>query len=200
MIGTIERALLERLRWADARNLFGGPLSTIASYAGELSGVQTDVQRMPAIWVAYAGETAPIADGPEEWRAQATFMLFAATWSGRSGAAARLEENEGEIGSYRLLMVARAILAGHDLGLKIEPLAPGAIVSEDQADGRSVYSLELTTRYAFRSTRDVDDDQLADFLHLHLDWDIEPAGEVVPPLPAEQADQRDDIFLTERRA
>lgn len=200
MIGPIERAMLVRLVEADRAGLFGGRLRTIASYAGELADVETAVQAMPALWICYAGESEPRSDGPEAWHASATWMLFAATYSARAdAAAARLDESEGEIGSYRLLQVARAVLAGADLGLSIDPIAPGAITSEEQANGRSVYSLVLRTGYGFESHAAASVDDLGDFLHLHIDWDIEPAGEVVPPLPANQADQRDDIYLTGSR-
>lgn len=199
MIGQIERAMLDRLTESDRAGLFGGRLRTIASYAGELTNLATAVQAMPALWVCYAGETEPRNDGAEGWHASATWMLFAATYSARGDASARLDESEGEVGSYRLLQAARAVLAGADFGLPIDPLAPGAIISEEQAEGRSIYSLALRTGYAFRSNAAASIDELADFLHMHLDWDIAPTGEVVPPLPADQADQRDDIYLTGSR-
>lgn len=193
MIGAIEQAIAERLRGASDAGSLGYALRTVASYGGELADVAVAVRSFPAVWVAFAGERRAEALGQGQFRHEGVFTLFVAVQSRRGDRAARLGV-DGEPGSLQVLEDVRAILLDDDLGLDIEPLAPVQVRSIAQTAEASVYACDLATRWVSFAAAGHDGD-IADFLHFHADWDVPPHGNVQPPLPADQADARDDVYL-----
>lgn len=192
MIGRIEQAIVDALRGVSETGKLGYTLRTVASYGGELSEASVAVRAFPSVWVAYAGETEVTPVGPG-WLHDGMFTVFVATQSRRGDRAARLGV-DGEPGSLQILEDVRACLGGSKLGLDISPLTPTRVRSLMQTADASVYALDMATRYLSTPAAAVDV-PIGDFLRLHMDWDIPPVGDVQPPLPAENADARNDVFL-----
>jgi hypothetical protein len=101
---------------------------------------------------------------------------------------------DGEPGSLQVLEDVRAILAGDWLGLDIGPLTPVQVRSISQLAEASVYACDLSTQW-ISVPASATGAEPADFLRLHLDWDIPPHGNVVAPLPAAAADAQADVTL-----
>lgn len=193
MIGAIEQAIVERIMGASTAGALGYPLATVASYGGELDDLAMAVRAFPAVWVAFAGERRAEVLGGGEFRHEGIFTLFIGTRSRRGDRAAR-HGVEGEPGSLQILEDVRAILLGDQLGLAIEPFAPVQVRSVSQTAQASIYACDLMTRWVSGSAAGFDDDA-ADFLRFHADYDIPPHGNVTAPLPAGEADAADDVYL-----
>lgn len=104
----------------------------------------------------------------------------------------RSKAETGLPGAWQLADDVWALLVDQDLGLPISPLQPGAIRPEIDDGGLTACHIEFTTWF-IAST--VPTESLGDYLHHHIDWDVEPHGNVQPPLPADEADVRDDVLL-----
>lgn len=192
MIGSIEQAIVDRVRSASEAGALGYQLRTVASYGGELADLAIAVRSFPAVWVAFAGERRAQPAGPG-YQHDGIFTLFVGVQSRRGDRAARLGV-DGEPGSLQVLEDVRAILAGDTLGLEIGPLTPVQARSVSQAPDVSVYAFDLSTQW-ISTAAPATGGEPADFLRLHLDWDIPPHGNVVAPLPADEADAQADVTL-----
>lgn len=197
MIGAIENAIVSRIAAASQSGALGYQLRTVKSYAGDLEPdlLAEVIRQFPAVWVLYAGEAAPreiMAD--TAWRYAPRFSVYVGARNLRNEAASRQGAAGTEIGSYQILEDVRRLLAGHRLGLPIGPLVPGAVRSALQSRDISIYGLSVETLFD-EDALALPSERLGEFLHLHMDWDAPPHGNVAPPLPAAEADARDDVFL-----
>jgi phage gp37-like protein len=198
MIGAIEQAIIGRIQAASEGNVLGYRLRTVKSYGGELSpdAINEAIRAFPAVWVVYGGDRPPVEIATDRvWRYQPRFAVYVGASNLRNEAAARQGAAAGEVGSYQILQDVRRLLVGYTLGLAITPLVPGEIRTVVQDRGISIYVLTLLCGFEDEALLSLPRERLDDFVHLHLDWDVPPLGNVTPPLPAAEADARDDVFL-----
>ena len=148
----------------------------------------------PALWVAYDGEPVPERLDAGVYRRRPSFVVSVAAEQWLNIAFARGKAETGKPGAYQLADDIWALLVDRDLGLPIVPLRPGEIRPElSESPGLTICNIEFATE--FTATAPAPADDIGDYLHHHIDWDIEPFGNVAPPLPAEEADVRDDVML-----
>lgn len=152
VISNIERALIMRL----GKGL-GKLVTTVASYGGELDddGLHQVIGQLPACWIVFGGISTSTAHGTSRrrWQDKGKFSVLCAARSYRSEAASRAGgDSYWEIGSYDLITAVRRLLIAQDLGLAIDPLAPGAVRSLfnsrlEQNEALSVFAVEFTTHW-----------------------------------------------------
>lgn len=186
MIGAIETAMLATLRAASDAQAFGFPLRAVAPYAGQLEDA-IDAVQLPAVYVYLAGCGAAkeIDRARGIYRIPATWSVVVAQQNRRDQSSARTGDGR-EPGSYDLITGVIAALAGQSFELPIRELAPGAVRLARQSLGVSVYEIEFATDFDIEPL--VWSAPLDEFLTFHADVDIEPFGNVVPPLPAADPD------------
>lgn len=136
MIAAIETAIIACIRAASLPY----KLATVASYGGELDDELDDVVRsFPAVWVTFSGGAKPERTGNRTWRVPCTFSVLCGVRSPRSEQATRhgltLNGVAVEAGVYQMLADVRNLLLNSDLGLSINPFAPGAV--------RTLYNTKL---------------------------------------------------------
>lgn len=198
MIAAIESAIVARIQFASDAGTLGYRFRKVASYGGEFDeeGLKQLVKDYPAAWTVFGGEPRPEHLGQETYRHRPGFAVIVAARSLRNEEATR-RGAAGDVGTYQLVKDVRALLIGQTLALDIHPLSPGAVRSLFNGSLRdrklSLYGVEFHT--AYDSAMAAADAAIDDFTAFHADWDI-PAGETVaPPLPAADADARDDVTL-----
>lgn len=207
MIGAIENAIMEQVRAASDAGVLGYRFKTVASYAGEFDDDMRELaQSFPAFFIGFSHEADPERVGSHEYKYRPVFRAVVAARSLRNEKATR-HGAAGEIGSYQLLIDARALLIGQTLGLDIEDLVPGASAvlingtrrspdsrgSKPAGERMSVIGFELSTAYVAEPRQPTD---LADFTTFHADWDIPPhEGHDAVPLAAGEADATDKVTL-----
>ena len=157
MIAEIEDALVLAIKKAP----LGYHIGIVDSYGGELSGDENAMalvmKRFPAVWVAYSGETEPVAYSTAKnvWVTQATFTLFVATRSARGEKFTRHSVAAGvEVGAYQIAEDLRRLVVNQDFGLAIQPFKPGKIKSlfnkKLQAETIAVYAVEVRCKYLIK--------------------------------------------------
>lgn len=126
MIGTIEAAIVERLRSANAIGLLGYRLKTVASYGGEFDSDE-DFKKiaagLPGAWVVFRDEDQIEDRGNGSWLMRPTFSVLVAA-SNQRNEAARRHGAAGEVGTYQMAADIRTLLANQRLGLEIGYLEP----------------------------------------------------------------------------
>lgn len=201
MIGAIEQALVNKIAAANESGAFGYKLQGVKSYHGELSGdINQIVRTLPAAWVIFGGKTRRRAfDGATHIEWELRYSVIVGAKSLRNEASSRLGADD-RVGSYQIIDDLEGLLSGETLGLEMSPLVPERVIAisnnKSDRDIASIYALELSTvatiNYAAFNPDDLDDLQT-----IHTDWDIPPHGNVLPPLPALEADARDTLILNE---
>lgn len=197
MIGTLEHAILSRLRAASDAGALGYALRQVESYAGALDDAALDgaIRTLPAVWVVYAGERGDEAPN----RRNPRFQLWIAhqqrrnTGAARSGATPPGGTDHG--GSYQIIDDVLALITGQTLGLDIDPWRLVRVASLTQRKDLSVYLIEIETSLLVDALPA--DAGIADLAQVWVDWDI-PGGLAAPAtLPAEAgaADMQADIAL-----
>jgi phage gp37-like protein len=134
-------------------------LKDVASYGGEFDDdLFQVVRRFPAAWVTFAGAGVPkrFGMGSGKWMTPLTFVVMVGARSVRNEASTRqgvvssVDGSQIEPGSYQMLADVQAALMGQDLGLPIDPFAPGKISTLFNAKvrdlGMSVLAQEWRTR------------------------------------------------------
>lgn len=192
MIAQIERAIAARVRDASASATLGYAFATVASYDEAAVAIADGVLTYPALWVTYEGEDAPERLDAGAYRRRASFVVAVAAEQWLNVAFSRSKAETGLPGAYQLADDVWALLVDQDLGLPISPLQPGAIRPEIDESGLTACHIEFTAQF---TTSAAPADGLGDYLHHHIDWDVAPHGNVQPPLPADEADVRDDVVL-----
>ena len=147
----------------------------------------------PALWVAYDGEPNPDRLDAGVHRRRPAFVVSVAAEQWLNVAFARGKAETGKPGAYQLADDVWALLVDHDFGLPIVPLRPGGSGRLSESPGLTICNIEFATE--FTAIAPPPADNIGDYLHHHIDWDVEPFGDVAPPLPAEDADVRDDVML-----
>jgi phage gp37-like protein len=197
MIGTLENAILERLRGVSDSGALGYALRQIESYAGALDGAALDgaIRTLPAVWVVYAGERGDEAPS----RRNPRFQLWVAHQQRRNTGAARLGANPpgatDHSGSYQIVDDLAALIVGQTLGLDIDPFRLVRVASVTQRKDLSVYLIEIETSCLVAALPE--DATLADLAEVWVDWDI-PGALAAPetlPAAAAAADMQADIRL-----
>ncbi len=150
VLGTIENALLARLKAASDSGCLGYRLKTLGSWQGQFDEPEA-LARMaplfPGVWAIYTGG----GDEPRSqrlWRHHAHWTLVVGTRNLRNATAGRLGGVPGEVGSYQIVQDVRRVLAGQRFGLEITPVVLGGVTSLWQgpvADQLiSLYALDIT--------------------------------------------------------
>lgn len=136
MIAQIETAIIAAIKTASLPY----KLATVASYGGEFDDeLDVVVRSFPAVWVTFSGGAKPERTGNRTWRVPCTFSVLCGVRSPRSEQATRhgltLNGVAVEAGVYQMLADVRNLLLNSDLGLSINPFAPGAV--------RTLYNTKL---------------------------------------------------------
>jgi phage gp37-like protein len=193
MLAQIERAIAALVRATSDAGMLGYAFGTVASYDEAATAMATGTLAFPALWVAYDGEAAPERLDAGVYRRRPSFVVAVAGEQWLNLAFVRGKAETGLPGAYQLADDIWTLLAERDLGLECTGLRPGEIRPERDETGLTVCHIEFSTE--FTATTPAPFDDLGDYLHHHIDWDIEPHGNVTPPLPTAEADVRDDITL-----
>lgn len=202
MIGTVENAVLDVLRDAGAgnSNLLGYDYRTLESYPDDFDqylAEQKGQLRMPAAWCVFLalGPCDDVEGG--DLQGEARFALVVAAQNLRNETATRHGGvGTAEPGSYQLAIDAIRLLSDNDLGLPLVhrvAITGARLVSRTAAmvkQGMSLMAIELRCTIPLDKFMTGD---IGDFARMHVDWDIPPHGNVAPPLPAAEADARDDV-------
>ena len=115
------------------------------------------------------------------YRRRPSFVVSVAAEQWLNVAFARGKAETGKPGAYQLADDIWALLVDRDLGLPIVPLRPGEIRPElSESPGLTICNIEFATEFTAIAPPPADD--IGDYLHHHIDWDIEPFGNVAPPL------------------
>lgn len=200
MIAAVEQAIIARIKAASDAGVLGYRFRQVESYGGQLDQVSTVVKATPAAWVILRGLRPGTDVAGDAFRVAATFAVMVAAKNARNERAAR-HGAAGDVGAYQLAMDVRALLIGHQLGLEIERLAPGAvnILAVPGRGSLAVLACEFTTAW-IEEAAPADGGNIADFTTFHADWDIPPLGNATPPLPADDPDATDTVTLQEPEA
>lgn len=179
MIAAVEDAL--KLELAGLVGPGPAQLRTVDSYGGQLDDVATllasQAMRLPAVWVAFAGEgePKPVGTSRDRWRIPMVWTLLVVTRNLRSESAARLGD-AASAGAYELLEAARLVLLGSDLGLEIDNLAPGRtrglVNGRVKNQGLAVYSQEWRTAYVLRKASG--DETAAELRRIGINYHLQP--------------------------
>ena len=90
MIGTIENAIVARIKGASDAGVLGYKLRTVTSYDDEFDeDIDEVVKSFPAVWAAWAGYGTPRRTGREAWQYAPVFSVICGARSVRNRAAAR---------------------------------------------------------------------------------------------------------------
>lgn len=193
MIAQIERAIAALVRTTSDAGTLGYAFGSVSSYDEAVTALANGALEYPALWVSYDGEDAPVRVDHGAYNRRANFSVSVAAEQWLNIAFARGKAATGLPGAYQLADDIWGLLVDRDFGLPITPISPGSIRPEVDDTGMTVCSIEFSAEFtAYAPDRNGD---LADYLHHHIDWDVEPHGNVEPPLPTEIADARDDITL-----
>lgn len=197
MIGTIEQAILDRVRAASDSGTLGYVLGQVTSYGGELDeDIATLMRgRFPAVWCVFSGKKDAESPRGKVWRA--SFAVLVAARGGRNEAERRHGADD-RVGAYQLAEDVERLLDGQTLGLDLEePIKARGVrtLFNGAAKGQrlAVYAIDLVAAYLAEPMAEAEG--LDDFRTFHADWDIPPRGSVAPPLPAADADARDTLTL-----
>lgn len=194
MIAQIERAIAELVRATSDAGTLGYAFATVASYDEAATAIANGVLAFPALWVAYDGEDPPQRMGQGVYQRRASFTVSVAAEQWLNIGFARGKAATGLPGAYQLADDIWSLLADRDFDLPIAPLQPGSIRPDIDDSGLTVCLIDFTVEFTAYAAPIVPDD-IGDYLHHHVDWDVEPHGNVEPPLPADEADVRDDVTL-----
>lgn len=204
MIAQVENAILARLKAAGDAGVLGYKWGTLDSYPEDWDlYLKEKFQRAPAAWVVFGGWREPEERRDGIVEAPSSFMVVVAAESLRNNETFQRHGAPNEPGSYQLLIDIAKLLRGQTLGLgdDIDPLEIGAVRSVRPTQmimerKLSVFALEVrTTLYIDAGGTEANDD-IGDFATFHANWDIQPFGNVQPPLPADvTADATDHVQL-----
>ncbi|RBN32672.1 hypothetical protein DR192_06525 [Lawsonia intracellularis] len=131
-------------------------LRFVGSYGGEFDGeVPHVVRSLPGIWLAFKGESAPVAVDVthERYKVEARLLLLVAAQGIRNEADSR-HSTKIHVGTYQMLADMRSIFAFRDLGINsVECLVPGETTSlfngKTKQQGLSVFAQEWIVPYGF---------------------------------------------------
>lgn len=181
MIAEIEDAIIAHLRAACSTAALGYTVREVASYGGEFDeGLENEIRRFPAIWVAFAGAGKPIAYGTsrKKWIKPLNWVTMVGTRSVRGERQTRMgmPSIPEEPGAYQMLDDVEAALVNQDFGLAIYPLFPGAVKTlfstKLNNSAVAVFSQEWHTRVVIDVTRSPTED--ADWLRLGVKYHLTP--------------------------
>lgn len=201
MIAAIENAIGAALVAAGSGGQLGYRYATVDTYPDDFDAYLKDKKgalRFPAAWAVFLGLSDGEDDAAGEWNGEARFALVVAAQNLRNETASRQGDPvspEAVPGSYQLAEDAVRVLQRNDLSLPLlRPIvATGmrlvARTPEIRSQNLSLMAVELRCTMpigAFAA-------EPGDFAQLHVDWDVPPLGNVVPPLPAAEHDAEDLI-------
>ncbi|MBD3728761.1 MAG: DUF1834 family protein [Sphingomonadales bacterium] len=198
MIAATELAIIDVLKAAGDDGVLGYRYVVLDTFPDEFEEYLREIRnlRTPAAWAVFLG----LSDGSDEsddagWHGKARFALVVAASNLRNEQQTR--HGDGSVpGSYQLAIDAIRLLTRDDLGLDlVEPITVrGArlVARSDQMVKQklSLMAIELECRLPLGVFADPDE---GGFLQLHVDWDVPPFGNVLPPLPATNPDAADLI-------
>jgi phage gp37-like protein len=182
VIGTIENAILARLRAASEAGALGYKYTYLGSYPTDWDEYLKDTQiRCPAAWVTFGGWSVS-SQSKAGAQVKASFGLVVASMNHRNEVATRqgVETTAGrEVGSYQMIMDAASLLSNHSLGLDISPLEMGnlqfvrpfAAILERKW---SMMALQFETTFSIAAASDPASG-LGDFSRFFVDWDLSPS-------------------------
>lgn len=207
MIGAIENAIIGALRARSEAGELGYKYRLLDTYPDDFDQYFTDKKgliRAPAAWCTFLAldDCQDFGDG-QGVQGIGRFALVLAAQNLRNETATRHggPDGQSEPGSYQLVEDALRILS--DNWLADEPtvrlirsisVAGVRLVQRTEMMAKnnlSLMAVELRCTFPMgRFSAEADG-----FEQLHVDWDVPPIGNVIPPLPAARADARDDIAV-----
>ena len=199
MIAATELALVGALKDAGDAGTLGYHYRVAETFPDEFEEYlrKNSNLRTPACWATFLGFVSGQDVGDQlGWQARARFALVVAAQNKRNEEDSR--HGDGVVpGSYQLMIDAIRLLSQDELApelalvepVQIRSARPVARTKQMKDSGISMQAIELELVLPLS----VFDEALGDFDRLHIDWDIPPHGNAEPPLPAQDADARDDI-------
>lgn len=177
MIGTIETAIVDRLKGAELG--YKMLVSTFKANDDEDIAVVLKNSRNAAL-VVFAGESLTEDDGGYGAITAVTFAVLLFARNVRNERASRSGDG-GAVGAYQMIEDVKALLHGNDLGLDIVPLKhlrTSPLTTENvKGFNHSAWLVEFSTAYSFKPYSADGDGNLAEFIRLHTAWDLpEPEG------------------------
>lgn len=178
----IEDAVIARIKAASDTGALGYRLADVASYGGEFDDETffTALRKFPAVWVTVGGSK-PQRKSARVWTMAPVVAVMVGSRSVRGERFTR-RGAVGEVGSYQLLQDVTDLLAGQQLGLPIEPLAPGADRTlfnvRMGSEARSVLAREFGTFFRYEVEGDQADAAAADLAGINLRYYLTPGDGV----------------------
>lgn len=193
MIAAIERAIVSAVAAEENAGTLGYTYGTLTSFDQASTVLEMGTIAYPALWSIYDGEEPPERLGDKTYRRKLRFAVFVAAEQWLNVSFSRYRSETGLPGAYQLAEDVWALLADNDLGLDMAPLAPAEIRPELAEPNLTICRLDFIAVVVAPSPEGAAN--LGEYLRHHIDWDVEPLGNVVPPLPTEIAEARDDIAV-----
>lgn len=189
MIGTIEQAIIDRLKEISDSGALGYKLREVGSYGGQAKDQKSraSIKDFPAVWVTFTN--APTDQETNSYdRFQAEFALICATENLRNEKAARHGDGQS-VGAYQLVMDMAGILGRWSPvdgcgTIKINRVTPLS-VDEGRNGLLAVYGLTFTISFQNKRLNpgvDFENPLTA----IHTNWDLPPNGNVGPDLPDDE--------------
>lgn len=178
MIAAIETAIAERITQASKSGLLGYAFREVASLPLETDETLAErAQQFPAAWTVFGGYK-PIGDKGDDAKVRATFWVVVAAQHLGNETLRRLGQG-ADPGAYQLAEDVVGLLLGQTLGLDIDPIRLGDLVSlQSNLKGKrgvAVFGQGFTVDFVIEARPPTD---LEDFDELHVNWDIRPFGGV----------------------
>lgn len=201
LIGTIEDAIISRIKAAHDDGTLGYTLRKIDTYGGEFAeAIERAAKKFPAVICVYNGDTLDLQRSTQVTDVRIyNFILFCCAVSLRNESATRKGAG-GRVGSYQLADDMRALFREVSLpGFDAEPVRVISVrsVMNDKPAGQlaSIYAVDLQLTVFAEDAPDTA--SLDRFAAFHANWDI-PAfrDDIQSPLPADdKADATDHVIL-----
>lgn len=196
MIGTVEQAIIDRLRLANDHDVFGYDIRQIDSYGGQAGDdVAEHVKGLPAIWVTYDGANieTQVSRGP---RHNHKYIVVVAARSLRNESEGRRGSHR-DVGVYQLARDVISVLHGFvpvmdkTKGLRIGAITPIAAPNTRNRNA-AIYAINITTEFGIEAMSP--NSALESPLKaIHTNWDLPPV-KITGPLPDdENADATDHL-------
>lgn len=209
MIGTIENAIIAQLKAASDNGVLGYAYRVLETYPDDFDqyfAAKKGQFRAPGAWCVFlALDDCDDADDGVGVVGTGRFALIVAAQNLRNESATRQggPDADAEPGSYQLAVDAARILSGNWLEdsegnsplIKSISVAGLRLVQRTRMmaeNNLSLMAIELRCSFPLGSFATGNP---ADFQKMHVDWDVPPIGNVNSPLPAAEADARDDIAV-----
>ena len=196
MIGTVEQAIIDRLKLANENDVFGYNIREIDSYGGQANDdISNHTKTLPAIWVVYDGAN-PEKQTNAGVQHTHKYMIVVATKSLRNESESRRGGVDGP-GAYQLIRDIVSLMHGfipvpqQTKQIRVGNITPIAVANERNRNA-AVYAIGITTAFMMDAIQPVSTPETP-LEKIHTNWDLPPI-KIVGALPDdENADATDHL-------